>query len=70
MSSDETREAKRDREFGGAVLLAAREEFHTLGTCSVKCDRCGGIVTITALGDAVWQADCPCGRYRLSMKGL
>ena len=55
------------------LLICALEEYSREGKVeNVRCDRCGGLIEITPVGETgrALKADCPCGRYRDNMRGL
>ena len=55
------------------LLIKALEQYSQLGTVeSVKCDRCGGLIEVKPQGDMgrAFTANCPCGRYKDTMRGL
>jgi hypothetical protein len=54
-----------------AVIDRALEEFRQQGKgTTVTCDACTGLLSVVALGSTAWRLDCPCGRYRDTLRGL
>ena len=52
-------------------IEAALTEFHRTGNNTVaRCDRCEGLIEVTSPGPEVWSLNCPCGRYKDTLRGL
>jgi hypothetical protein len=48
----------------------ATEEFFQDGTCSVACEKCGGVIMFEKMGESAWKHHCPCGRYKGTLRGI
>ena len=55
------------------LLVKALEEYWQGGkVASVRCDRCGGLIEVTPEGEMgrAFSVNCPCGRYKDTMRRL
>lgn len=55
------------------LLVKAWEQYSQFGkVVDAKCDHCDGLIEITPLGNMgrAFSANCPCGRYKDTMRGL
>jgi len=55
------------------LLIEAMEQYWQLGkVMDIKCDRCGGLIEVTPIGELAraYSVNCPCGRYVDTMRGL
>ena len=55
------------------LLAKALEQYWQVGkVVDVKCDRCGGLIDVAPIGQMgrAFSANCPCGLYKDTMRGL
>ncbi len=60
-----------DKEAKAGVTVRAIEEHAREGqVTTVRCDRCGELIVISAMGETALRLACPCGRYDDNLRGL
>jgi hypothetical protein len=55
------------------LLVKAVEQYWQTGkVVDAKCDRYGGLIEVTPRGEMgrAFSVNCPCGRYKDTMRGL
>jgi hypothetical protein len=49
---------------------ALNEYFKNQKVESIRCERCNGLIKITALSNTAWAVNCECGLYKDTLRGL
>lgn len=53
------------------LLERAMEEYQQQGRVeTVRCDRCGDVIQITALSPTAHAVECTCGKFRDTLRGI
>lgn len=54
------------------IIKAVEQYWQTGKVTDITCERCGGLIQITPLGETnrAFSASCPCGLYHDTLRGL
>lgn len=53
-----------------ARMLEAFDQYLNNRQSAIRCDRCGGLIAFHRLADEAYESECPCGKYRDTLRGL
>jgi hypothetical protein len=61
-----------DKEMLRLYEMAFAEFSRDGKVASVRCDKCGGLIQVRALGSlgSAWAMSCPCGRFKDTLRGI